>query len=298
MARHHLRPTSSLRRATCHLSPAPSSSPTSSPSIPHRTTLAFLLLLHPLFLLTTCYFLVSPLLSPAPSAAHSSTWLASFATRLSRSSAATLHTALYKSLVAVFVVQGWWCSRLASWCDAAGLPDPSARIDADAHPSARFDAAPSLSARDASLPCTTTSTERGKTSKTHVEDLAITLLLLPLLILLLLPLPVLFSGSPSLLLSCHLSLLLLLPLVHILGVPFFSSSLPWLALVRLDLKHHPYLIPLAANTVGVSVTTLLASLLAALDWHTSWQTWPLPNVFGAVAGVVLADWAVLVWVCI
>ncbi|KAF6767436.1 GPI biosynthesis protein Pig-F [Kalmanozyma brasiliensis GHG001] len=116
-------------------------------------------------------------------------------------------------------------------------------------------------------------------------------------------------------LASQLTLLIALPLLHILGLPGMTtdnssnnttspsaSTIPetgsttslrntpthWTAL--LTLKPNPtFLLPLYHPLIGCVLGTVASSALLALDWDVAWQTYPFPLLVGSLAGVVLGD---------
>lgn len=148
----------------------------------------------------------------------------------------------------------------------------------------------------------------------QMESVSMTFLGLPILWLFFYLLCILF-GSPILthktatsILAAHLTLLIGLPLIHILGLPFPSepqqdqqssasssttttvtkTATHWKSL--LTLKPNPtFLLPVYYPPIFTFVGTILASAVLALDWNVAYQTYPFPNLVGALLGLVLGD---------
>ena len=99
-------------------------------------------------------------------------------------------------------------------------------------------------------------------------------------------------------LAAYITLLALLPLHHTLGLP---PSKEWTRLLsgegcvtservaNRSVAPHEWLVlvPTAATVCGA----WLAAATLALDWGRSWQAWPLPPVYGALAGLVVGNFA-------
>lgn len=103
----------------------------------------------------------------------------------------------------------------------------------------------------------------------------------------------LFFGAPindryraNAILAAYLALLILFPVVHILGTP---PSALWTRILAAPQLASPretlVLVPSLCAVIG----TLVGSLALALDWGESWQTYPLPCVYGAVAGLLFGN---------
>ncbi|WFD41793.1 hypothetical protein MPSI1_000429 [Malassezia psittaci] len=170
------------------------------------------------------------------------------------------------SLQGVYITQAWFCARMASWHSVSEAYEAGAKgseIKAKAH-----------------------------TVGQQLERIVMTTTALPLLILAAYVLVVVF-GAPindryraSAVLAAYLALLILFPVAHILGTP---PSALWTRILAAPQLASPretlVLVPSLCAVVG----TLVGSLALALDWGESWQTYPLPCVYGAVAGLICGN---------
>ncbi|WFD19410.1 Glycosylphosphatidylinositol (GPI) anchor assembly protein [Malassezia caprae] len=131
---------------------------------------------------------------------------------------------------------------------------------------------------------------RQRTASQQIEALALSALSLPLLWLLALVMVVLV-GAPvnaqltgTLTLAAYLALFGLWPLTHMLGTP---PSALWLRILTAPSTMLPRELIVLLPCVGAWLGALVGALPQALDWGRAWQAWPVPSVYGAVAGVVL-----------
>ena len=148
-----------------------------------------------------------------------------------------------------------------------------------------------------------------------------------LLLVVLFGAPLMGNWKPTAILAAHLCLLVAFPLIHILGLPSLSfidfittssdastkhtastlstatssstsSSVStivvpdatnlWTSL--LSLRPNPtFLLPLYYPLIFASLGTVVAAAVLALDWNTSYQTYPFPLFVGSLAGVALGD---------
>lgn len=148
----------------------------------------------------------------------------------------------------------------------------------------------------------------------QLESVSLTLLGLPLVVLAIGAVTV-TMGAPlrgyawqTGILAGHLTLLIALPLIHILGLPDLSTPtttptpqdaatsttlLPNTHTHRtalLTLKPNPtFLLPLYYPLIGCAFGTVASTALLALDWDVAWQTYPFPLLVGALAGLVAGD---------
>ncbi|CBQ71015.1 conserved hypothetical protein [Sporisorium reilianum SRZ2] len=162
----------------------------------------------------------------------------------------------------------------------------------------------------------------------QLESVSVTFLGLPLVAVVVYGL-VVIAGAPAVgngwkqtaVLAAHLSMLIALPLVHVLGIPDVSltttttgapanasassstttttaessatTTLPnasthWTSL--LTLKPNPtFLLPLYYPLIGCFLGTLASTAVLALDWNVSYQTYPFPLLVGSLLGLVLGD---------
>ncbi|SJX66042.1 uncharacterized protein SRS1_13483 [Sporisorium reilianum f. sp. reilianum] len=153
----------------------------------------------------------------------------------------------------------------------------------------------------------------------QLESVSVTFLGLPLVAVVVYALLVI-AGAPAVgnawkqtaVLAAHLSMLIALPLVHVLGIPDVSltpttttttttptaessasTTLPnasthWTSL--LTLKPNPtFLLPLYYPLIGCFLGTLASTAVLALDWNVSYQTYPFPLLVGSLLGLVLGD---------
>ncbi|EPQ26114.1 uncharacterized protein PFL1_06322 [Pseudozyma flocculosa PF-1] len=300
--------------------PSSAAATRSTPRVPNRLNLTIILALQPVFLLATAFFIASPLLADPPHAQSADTEIASkYAARLAATDGAVLVTAAWKALVAVFVVQGWWCTRIARWCRAATQQQPA--------PTEKQVAASASSSKIKAAAAADGQPGDERIGKRDVEDVALSIFSLPLLVVFFNVVVILFGAPVSALksttlLSCYLALLVGLPLVHVLGVPFLSLPSPsssatprngitsapsasgqggeqhllWTQLVTLDIAHHPAILPLVVPAVTVlSTAATLGTAALALDWERQWQTFPLPCIAAAVAGLMAGNTLTAVW---
>ncbi|KAJ9478715.1 Glycosylphosphatidylinositol anchor biosynthesis protein 11 [Pseudozyma hubeiensis] len=130
----------------------------------------------------------------------------------------------------------------------------------------------------------------------QLESVSLTLLATPFLSILVFTLLILL-GAPlthfrqTSLLSLHLTLLLLLPPLHILGLPSdkpSSASTHWKSLLTLS-PSPPHLLPLFYQPLFSLATTFLATAVLALDWNVSYQTYPFPLLVGSLVGLVVGN---------
>lgn len=94
-------------------------------------------------------------------------------------------------------------------------------------------------------------------------------------------------------LAAYLLLLSLFPLAHLMGFP---PSAAWYRVLSGDgilSRELLVLVPGACAWLG----TWAASAALALDWGRAWQAWPVPSVYGALAGVIIGNY-VAVAICI
>ncbi|GAC98779.1 glycosylphosphatidylinositol anchor biosynthesis protein 11 [Pseudozyma hubeiensis SY62] len=131
----------------------------------------------------------------------------------------------------------------------------------------------------------------------QLESVSLTLLATPFLSILVFTLLILL-GAPlthfkqTALVSFHLTLLLLLPPLHILGLPSdnpsSASSNHWKSLLTLS-PSPPHLLPLFYQPLFSLATTFLATAVLALDWNVSYQTYPFPLLVGSLIGLVVGN---------
>lgn len=106
-------------------------------------------------------------------------------------------------------------------------------------------------------------------------------------------------------LAAHLTLILALPILHILGLPPTSSSTPSTTTTTddststttipnatrfywplLNLRPNPtFLLPLFYPLLFCIAGTLVGTAALALDWGVAWQTYPFPLLVGSLVGL-------------
>ncbi|KAJ7176504.1 GPI biosynthesis protein family Pig-F-domain-containing protein [Mycena filopes] len=119
--------------------------------------------------------------------------------------------------------------------------------------------------------------------------------LLFFLVLVLFGAPLLTHIPHTFLLALLLSLLAVFPAAYALGAPWATTT-AWFDWVRVFGEfnpHTPHERALLYPALGALGGAWAGALPLALDWGRGWQTYPLPPLFGALAGHVLASLAAL-----
>ncbi|KAJ7720793.1 GPI biosynthesis protein family Pig-F-domain-containing protein [Mycena metata] len=103
--------------------------------------------------------------------------------------------------------------------------------------------------------------------------------------------PLLSHIAHTALLAVLLAVLTAFPASYALGSPTSSETtrFTWLRLFAEFDPHTPLERALLYPAVGALVGAWAGAVPMALDWDRAWQTYPLPPLFGAVAGYVLAS---------
>ncbi|PKI85008.1 Glycosylphosphatidylinositol (GPI) anchor assembly protein [Malassezia vespertilionis] len=87
-------------------------------------------------------------------------------------------------------------------------------------------------------------------------------------------------------LAAYIALLALWPVVHVLGAP---PSQEWAQLLMAPWSASPRAVLAYVPALGTCAGAVLGSAALALDWGRAWQTWPLPSVYGALAGLLVGN---------
>ncbi|WFD30208.1 hypothetical protein MSPP1_001225 [Malassezia sp. CBS 17886] len=176
------------------------------------------------------------------------------------------------ALQGLVITQAWFSARFGSWSSVSeghecGEPPAKAR-------------------------------ERRRSVQQQVQDVVLTSFSFPLLWLLALGV-VFLAGAPlapmktlfgSALLAAHLVLLSLFPVVNVLGLP---PSDAWSRRLAAPCSLGTREILLLLPAFGVWCGAWLSGALLALDWGRTWQTWPLPCIYGGACGLVVGNYVAL-----
>ncbi|KIS69764.1 uncharacterized protein UMAG_02286 [Mycosarcoma maydis] len=134
----------------------------------------------------------------------------------------------------------------------------------------------------------------------QLESVSLTMLGMPFIAVIIYVL-LLVLGAPlqqykqTAILASHLTLLIALPLIHLLGLPGLPandspSANPshWSSLLSLT-PNPSFLLPLYYPLISCALVTLLSTSVLALDWNVSYQTYPFPLLVGSLLGLVVGD---------
>ncbi|WVF67734.1 hypothetical protein IAT40_002493 [Kwoniella sp. CBS 6097] len=185
------------------------------------------------------------------------------------------------------VCMAWWGARMLRWSTQGSTAGAGARVGQ--HGQGKLVGEDEVSERQA---------RAGKMLKRAGEAAAATLVIAVVIFVLLETL-----GAPleshllrTALLSIHLSLLTVWPVVHTFGIPsiYDKGLAARYRMTRLFCEFRPES-PLERALVYPAVGALLGAWVGvipiALDWDRPWQSYPLTPAFGSILGFILAGFA-------